>query len=1136
MTGQHALNTGAAKSPNFAFLAQHDVTLVIPAAKAERFVFLDAPTALMHLRLLAEQLARRAAAYAGMYVGPEESQFDLVNRLRDGRVLTYEVAQLFHDIRKTGNRAVHQGEGSRREALHLLRVGRELALWFHRAFRAPAFKPGPFVPPPDPADEQAALRAELAVLRDAAAAHQSALQAARLSAAQESELRTKAEREARIAYDELGAAMALAEQTEAEAEAAQALLDEALAQIQAASAKDLVATNTKIEQAREAAAGVDLDEAATRKVIDAQLRDAGWDADTTTLSFQAGVRPTKGRNLAIAEWPTKSGPADYVLFIGLRPVAVVEAKRKNKDVSAALQQAKRYARDYILQADEELLGPWGESKVPFLFATNGRPYLRQHRTKSGIWFQDARRKNNLGRATQGWRTPEGMLIGLASDIEKANRKLRDEPAAYLRLRAYQHEAIRAVEQGIIEGRRNMLLAMATGTGKTRTAIGLVYRLVKARRFHRILFLVDRTALGEQAEGAFKDVKLENLQSFTEIYDVKGLGDLIPDRDTRVHMATIQGVVKRLLFAADEDAPLPVDRYDCIVIDECHRGYNLDREMSDVELGFRSERDYISKYRRALEHFDAVQIGLTATPALHTTDIFGPPVYSYSYRQAVIDGFLVDHEPPMRIVTHLAKDGIKWEAKTEVAVFNTKTGDVVTHETPDDIEIEIEGFNTKVVTESFNRVVCELLAEHIDPSLPGKTLVFCATDAHADLVVHQLKLAFAERYGTVEDDAVVKITGAADKPLKRLRHFKNERNPRVAVTVDLLTTGIDVPQISNIVFIRRVRSRILYEQMLGRATRLCPEIGKTAFRIFDAVDLYDAIQPVSTMRPVVTRPMISFTQLVEELDNVGEPEQRQLVLDQLAAKLQRKLTRMRAHHVEKFVVAAGRSPQDVLALIHSGHAAQVVAFFEQASQLAGLLDKLNLGEGRNVLVSDHDDSLVSAEPGYGEAAARPGDYLESFARFLAENRNKIPALIVVMQRPRDLTRQQLRELKLVLDEAGYAETALRSAWRETKNEDIAASIIGFIRQLALGSPLVPYDERLAGAMKRILAAHPWTAPQRQWLSRIELQLRAETVVDRDALNRGVFRQHGGFKRLNRVFDGRLEVVLGDIQDELWKDAS
>ena len=194
--------------------------------------------------------------------------------------------------------------------------------------------------------------------------------------------------------------------------------------------------------------------------------------------------------------------------------------------------------------------------------------------------------------------------------------------------------------------------MATGTGKTKLAIAMLYRLLSAKRFRRICFVVDRSALGDQTEGEFSTTKVVSSKTFAEIFGLKGLGDVTPDVETKVHICTIQGLVKRVLFAADAAAVPPVDQYDLMVIDECHRGYLLDREMSDAELSFRGQDDYISKYRRVLDYFDAVKIGLTATPALHTTDIFGDPVFTYSYREAVVDGFLIDHEPPIRIETCL----------------------------------------------------------------------------------------------------------------------------------------------------------------------------------------------------------------------------------------------------------------------------------------------------------------------------------------------------------------------------------------------------------------------------------------------------------------------------------------------------
>ena len=188
----------------------------------------------------------------------------------------------------------------------------------------------------------------------------------------------------------------------------------------------------------------------------------------------------------------------------------------------------------------------------------------------------------------------------------------------------------------------------------------------------------------------------------------------------------------------------------------------------------------------------------------------------------------------------------------------------------------------------------------------------------------------------------------------------------------------------------------------------------------------------------------------------------------------------------------------------------------------------------MFISKHEDLVRSVETGYGEAN-KPEDYIESFRKYVTENQDKIPALIVVTTRPRDLTRAQLRELKLVMDEAGFTEQNLRVAVRETTNQDIAASIIAYIRHVALGQPLVPHSDRVRSAMKKILASRSWTEPQRKWLERIGKQLEHEIIVDRDALDAGQFKEMGGFTRLDKVFKGELETILRDIADAMWSAA-
>jgi len=1139
--------------------------LVTHAALAERYVFDDANSALVKLRQFGELLAEHCAAYAGIAVEERESFLDVLDKLWNAGVTGPQVSQLFHGLRKAGNEAAHAHAGDRREALHQLQMARKLAVWFHQSFGGDKnFAPSPFIVPPDPSAAEKELTDELNRLREAEVAART--KAESLQATLDTEIRLKAELEAsaKQAFDDLDVALDLAAETEQQLEVERHNFQARLAGRQAKAAgapaeqrKQLVATARKQETQ------VDLDEEATRRIIDSLLQEAGWEADSVTLRYGKGTRPVKGRNMAIAEWPTLSGPADYLLFVGLRPVASLEAKKFSVSVASRVDQAARYSEGFQSSVDfESNGGPWGKYKLPFAFASNGRPYLPQIAEQSGVWFHDLRETTNKPRALKTWYTPEGLSELLKQDIARAESRLVAEPLDYLPLYDFQKNAIEAVETRLAEGHRRILIAMATGTGKTRTCLGMLYRFIKSNRFRRVLFLVDRTSLGEQAEGTFENVKLENFQSFDDIYDIKKLGSLKPDSDTRLQIATVQGMCQRIL-GSDASEPPPIDWYDCIIVDECHRGYGLDLEMSEKEMRFRSPDDYLSRYRQVLDHFDAIRIGLTATPAQHTSEIFGPPVFEYSYRQAVIDDYLCDHEPPYRLITDLAQNGMVWQKGEEVDVFHTGDKSVKKYQTPDEIKIDVGEFNKRAITENFNRVVCRELINHIDFDGPGKTLIYCVNDDHADRVVRILKEELYAAFGAFPNDAVKKITGSIDKPSESIRRFKNEFDPRVAVTVDLLTTGIDVPEITNLVFLRRVSSRILYDQMLGRATRKCPALfgegaPKTAFRIFDAVDIYNALLPITDMKPVVARPSLSFAQLVTELRDIEDAEFTEESKRQLLGKLRRKkLTEAQEGKLLSALQAAGsqnaaeiasselpslpKSPRSVSQaanqlcdLLSSKSPKEIAAWLDANAKILDLLDDTTSG-GSYVLVSKHEDTLRSVEVGYGNAT-KPEDYIDSFRKYVIENQDKIPALVVVTTRPRDLTRSQLRELKLTMDEAGFTEQNLRVAVRETTNQDIAASIIAYIRHVALGQTLVPHAQRVQGAMQKILASRSWTEPQRKWLERIGKQLEQETIVDRDALDAGQFKQMGGFTRLDKVFKGELETILRDIADAMWQVAA
>jgi len=1146
---------------NFSFLAEHSPLLADLGATAERLFPFDPASCVLKLRLLGEAITQDIAARLGISL-VQPSQAELLRALDVRLGLDAQVRQLFHLLRRTGNLAAHEtdhgiGYG---EGLEALKVARQISVWFHRSFgRNPNFKPGPFQLPDDPSQKLLTLQHQIAQLSEQLQAAQTA-QASQAEMAGLLEAQATQEREmSRRAQEEAAVYQELAEEAGARAAMLQAQFDAHLAEArQRVSTDDL---SRFAQRANVAAQSVLLDEAATRQIIDLQLIEAGWEADTVRLAHASGSRPERGRNMAIAEWPTQGQQsADYVLFSGLTPIAAIEAKRKNVNVPGKIGQAERYARGFVedvgMNPAWKLAGssePWadgqgGRFKLPFVYSSNGRPFVKQLAEVSGTWFRDTRAPSHTARPLAGFHSPQGLLDLLTRSKQEAERKLEQDSYAYLRLRDYQNKAIAAVEAALAEGRSACLLAMATGTGKTRTIIGLMYRLLKAERFRRILFLVDRTSLGEQAQDVFNEAPLEQNQPLSKIYNVAELGDMAAEAETRVQVATVQAMVKRV-FGSDN--PLPIDSYDCIIVDEAHRGYALDQDMTEGELAVRDHAQYLSSYRRVLDYFDAMRIGLTATPARHTTEIFGKPVFTYSYREAVADDWLIDYEPPIRYETLLSRHGIQFAKGEHVEALNLATGEIETAELEDELDFQVESFNRRVINEEFNRVICQQLAEELDPFGEEKTLIFCATDAHADMVKRLLDAAFLAKYDEQYNEAAVrKITGAADKVDQLIRLYKNERLPSIAITVDLLTTGIDVPAICHLVFLRRVKSRILYEQMIGRATRRCDEIGKTVFRIYDPVDIYAALQAVNTMQPLVKDPNVTLEQLIDELNNPASrtapgsapgTSHAHDVLNQLNQKLMRVLRRA-DHHADKrpelrerlaeLEQQWGVPPAQLHQHLHELGPAGASAYLKHSTRLLVQLAEVQelMGTTYMPILSQHADELLAREQSWG-TYARPEDYLDSFGRFVREQINQSAALAVVVNAPKDLTREQLREVRLLLDANGFSEANLKAAWRNRSNQDIAASILGYIRQAALGEPLLSFEQRVANAMQRIYNLKPWTPVQRKWLDRLAKQLALEVVVDPSFVNRA-FAQDGGAKQLDKVIGGELERVLNELTANLW----
>ena len=1080
---------------NFEFLKDSFPVLANFGELSEKYLYTDSNSCLMKLGMIGETIVNLIFTYDKLPLPYDNTAVNRIDTLYREGLITHDLADILHALRKKRNLAVHENYASVEDGKALIQMAYSLTEWFMQTYGDWNYQSKPFVMPPDSA---------AAVSVDKAAEE---------------------------AKEDL-------------------LMDEAS---KVAAAAPAVSMDDRRKQAGKAAGRRFKSEAETRYLIDEQLRKVGWEVDTEKLRYTKGTRPAKGHNIAIAEWPTDStvgnkGYVDYALFVGTQLVATVEAKAIHKDIPSVIDyQCKDYSRNIRAADAKYQIGSWGKFKVPFTFATNGRPYLEQYDTKSGVWFLDLRQPDNVPKAMKGWMSPTGMMEQLEKDIQAKDQALKAMPYDLLRdkdglnLREYQLKAIQAAENAILNGQQSILLAMATGTGKTRTILGMIYRFLKTGRFRRILFLVDRTSLGEQATDVFKEVKLEDLMTLDDIYNIKGLEDKSADKETRIQVATVQSMVKRILYNGEDTMPAVTD-FDLVIIDEAHRGYILDKEMGEDELLYRDQTDYQSKYRSVVEYFDAVKIALTATPALQTTEIFGQPVYKYTYREAVIEGYLVDHDAPHELKTKLSQDGIHYKKGDTVTVYDTITGEITNSELlNDELDFDVDKFNRKVITEPFNRAVLEEIARDIDPETPevqGKTLIYAVDDQHADLIVKILKEIYAKT--GVDNDAIMKITGSVGGGNKKkveeaIKRFKNERYPSVVVTVDLLTTGIDVPEITTLVFMRRVKSRILFEQMLGRATRLCPAIHKTHFEIYDPVGVYESLEDVNTMKPVVANPAASFTQLLEGLEVLQDERQVKNQINQIVAKLQRRKRNMDSRTMEHFIsMTGGKDPTQFIAELQNSKPEEAKKQLLACKDVFEMLQQTRPNGGRKLVISDQEDELLSHTRGYG-SSDRPEDYLDAFANYVKTNLNEVAALNIVCTRPKELTRESLKSLRLTLDREGFTTQQLNTAISQMTNEEITADIISLIRRYAIGSALISHEARIRKAVDKLKKAHHFSKQELNWISRMEKYLMEESVLNVAVFDEdGRFKAQGGFNKINKVFGNQLESIVLELNEYLYDD--
>jgi type I restriction enzyme R subunit len=881
--------------------------------------------------------------------------------------------------------------------------------------------------------------------------------------------------------------------------------------------------------------------ATRKKRIDPQLATAGW----VVQDFDEQTSLAACQRHALTEFPTANGPADYALVAG-QPLAVVEAKKLTLGPQNVLTQAERYARDLPAGAFR-----FGSFRVPFLYATNGEI----------IWFHDVRHPLNRSRRIAGFHTPAALQEMLGRDFEAACSWFAATPNNHPLLRPYQVEANAAVEQAIAGRKRQMLVAMATGTGKTFTLVNQVYRVMKSGVAKRILFLVDRRALAAQAVNAFASFEPEPGLKFDKIYEVysqrfrrEDLGEgekfdakvmpagylLDPQPGHAfVYVCTIQRMAinlfgRQAMFEPGDDQDddeadqldIPIHAFDLIVADECHRGYTA------AEL---------SVWRNTLEHFDAIKVGLTATPAAHTKAYFTDVVYRYEYERAVREGYLVDFDA-VTIKSDVRMSGVFLKEGEQVGLIDPETGSEQLDRLEDERQFDTTEIERKVTAPESNRKIIEeikkyaLEHEQRYGRFP-KTLIFAANDlphiSHADQLVTLCRDAFGRG-----DSFVQKITGSptVDRPLQRIREFRNRPSPAIVVTVDMLSTGVDIPALEFIVFLRPIKSRILWEQMLGRGTRLCRDLvpPKSHFTIFDCFDgsllEYFKNASVFTIEP----PEKPSRTIQEIIDAIWQNRDRPYNVRCLVKRLQRIDKEMSGEARESF---ARFIPDGDVARFARELPDQLATNFTKTMQLLrdpafqDLLVNYPRPK-RTFVVAYPTEDTVSSEWLVRESgvAYKPDDYLAAFARFVKENPLPIEAIRILLDRPQDWSTDALAELrqKLAATPERFTPDNLEKVHAARYHKNLV-DIISMIKHAAKEEePLLTAAERVERAFAKVTADRTFTQEQQKWLDRIRAHLVVGLSIDRDDFdNVPVLLDPGGWKSADRAFGGKLGDFLKEI---------
>jgi type I restriction enzyme R subunit len=905
-----------------------------------------------------------------------------------------------------------------------------------------------------------------------------------------------------------------------------------------------------------------------REQIDDQLQAAGW-----TVQSRGAANLGAARGVAVAEFPLATGFADYMLFVDRRPIGVVEAKAVGKTLSGVEVQTAQYSAGLppLLRSNA-----W-HTPLPFLYQSTGVE----------TFFTDVRDPEPRSRRVFSFHRPE-TLAGWAGRPATLRSRLRHMPPLITTgLWSAQIEAVENLERSFALDRPRALIQMATGSGKTYTAVTFVYRLIKFAKAGRVLFMVDRTNLGRQALREFQQyVTPDDGRKFGELYNVQLMQSNLLDPVSKVCITTVQRLYSMLRGEAEFDPALedqsmahlaaifgdrprevaysayvPPETFDFIVIDECHRSiYNV--------------------WRQVLEYFDADLIGLTATPSKQTFGFFnGNLVMEYPRERAVADGVNVDGWV-YRIRTEVTERGSKVEAGEWVDKRDRVTRDVRWEQLDEDLVYDANRLDRDVVAQDQIRTVVRTFRDRLPTEIfPGrtegpKTLIFAKDDSHAEDIVRIVREEFGKG-----NEFCQKVTYRAEGKVEEvINAFRNSFNPRIAVTVDMIATGTDVKPIEVLLFMRQVQSANYFEQMIGRGTRVISETDlqavtpdttrKTHFVIVDAVGVVE--QPKVDVGTLDRKRSLSLDKLLEAIAFRAFDDEMLSSLAVRLARLEPLLTDAERDQVAE--ASGGQSPRGLShALLdaldpdkaHDCAQAQVGGAEPAREQVEAarlelvqaavapfdnpaLRKRLTSIQARTEQVIDHvtRDRLVGA--GYSvEDTERARQMVASFYAFLQEHRDEIAALQIIFNQPyarQRLTYEQVKELaaRIELPPNAWTTEGLWRAYAQLERDRVRGvgarrvltDMVSLVRHaVQLEDELIPYPDLVQRRYREWLEGRDFTGEQRWWLDRIAEAVGVNLSVTAGDFQVGEMFERGGWLAARRLFGADLPVLLEELNETL-----